>query len=93
MSAYHFFKTIAAIKEEFGLNTTCGASNTSFGMPSRHTLNGTFLAMAAGAGMTSAIMDARSEECVKAVRGSDVMLGKDEYGINWIGNYRPAPSA
>lgn len=93
MSAYHFFKTIAAIKEEFGLNTTCGASNTSFGMPSRHTLNGTFLAMAASAGMTSAIMDARSEECVKAVRGSDVMLGKDEYGINWIGNYRPAPSA
>ncbi len=93
MSAYHFFKTIAAIKEEFDLNTTCGASNTSFGMPSRHTLNGTFLAMAAGAGMTSAIMDARSEECVKAVRGSDVMLGKDEYGINWIGNYRPAPSA
>ncbi|MGI9186236.1 MAG: dihydropteroate synthase [Gaiellales bacterium] len=93
MSAYHFFKTIAAIKEEFGLNTTCGASNTSFGMPSRHTLNGTFLAMAAGAGMTSAIMDARSEECVKAVRGSDVMLGKDEYGINWIGNYRPPASA
>jgi len=89
MSAYHFFKTIAAIKEEFGLNTTCGASNTSFGMPSRHTLNGTFLAMSAGAGMTSAIMDARSEECVKAVRGSDVMLGKDEYGIGWIGNYRP----
>lgn len=93
MSAYHFFKTIAAIKEEFGLNTTCGASNTSFGMPSRHTLNGTFLAMAAAAGMTSAIMDARSEECVKAVRGSDVMLGKDEYGINWIGNYRPPASA
>jgi 5-methyltetrahydrofolate--homocysteine methyltransferase len=88
-SAYHFFKTIEAIKEEFDLNTTCGASNTSFGMPSRHTLNGTFLAMAAGAGMTCAIMDARSEECVKAVRGSDVMLGKDEYGIGWIGNYRP----
>jgi 5-methyltetrahydrofolate--homocysteine methyltransferase len=88
-SAYHFFKTIEAIKSEFDLNTTCGASNTSFGMPSRHTLNGTFLAMAAGAGMTSAIMDARSEECVKAVRGSDVMLGKDEYGITWIGNYRP----
>lgn len=88
-AAYHFFDTIAMIKEEYGLNTTCGASNTSFGMPSRHTLNATFLAMAAGAGMTSAIMDARSEECVKAVRGSDVMLGKDEYGIGWIGNYRP----
>ena len=93
LSAYHFFKTIEAIKDEFGLNTTCGASNTSFGMPSRHTLNATFLAMAAGAGMTSAIMDARSEECVKAVRGSDVMLGKDEYGIGWIGNYRPPAKA
>jgi 5-methyltetrahydrofolate--homocysteine methyltransferase len=92
-SAYHFFKTISAIQGEFGLNTTCGASNTSFGMPSRHALNGTFLAMAAGAGMTSAIMDARSDECVKAVRGSDVMLGKDEYGIGWIGNYRPPASA
>ena len=93
LSAYHFFKTIEAIKVEFGLNTTCGASNTSFGMPSRHTLNATFLAMAAGAGMTSAIMDARSEECVKAVRGSDVMLGKDEYGIGWIGHYRPPAKA
>jgi 5-methyltetrahydrofolate--homocysteine methyltransferase len=92
-AAYHFFKTISAIQEEFGLNTTCGASNTSFGMPSRHALNGTFLAMAAGAGMTSAIMDARSDECVKAVRGSDVMLGKDEYGIGWIGAYRPPASA
>ena len=92
-SAYHFFKTISAIQEEFGLNTTCGASNTSFGMPSRHALNGTFLAMAAAAGMTSAIMDARSDECVKAVRGSDVMLGKDEYGIGWIGHYRPPASA
>ena len=92
-AAYHFFDTIAMIKDEYGLNTTCGASNTSFGMPSRHTLNATFLAMAAGAGMTSAIMDARSEECVKAVRGSDVMLGKDEYGIGWIGNYRPPAQA
>ena len=92
-SAYHFFKTVDAIRSEFDLNITCGASNTSFGMPKRHTLNSTFLAMAAGAGMTSAIMDARSEECVKAVRGSDVMLGKDEYGIGWIGNYRPPAQA
>ncbi len=92
-SAYHFFKTVEAIRSEFDLNITCGASNTSFGMPKRHTLNSTFLAMAAGAGMTSAIMDARSEECVAAVRGSDVLLGKDEYGIGWIGNYRPPAKA
>jgi 5-methyltetrahydrofolate--homocysteine methyltransferase len=93
MSAYHLFKTLEAIKSEFGLNTTLGASNTSFGMPRRHTLNATFLAMAAGAGLTSAIMDARSPECVAAVRGADVMLGKDEYGITWIGNYRPPVTA
>ena len=92
-SAYHFFKMVDAIRSEFDLNITCGASNTSFGMPKRHTLNSTFLAMAAGAGMTSAIMDARSEECVAAVRGSDVLLGKDEYGIGWIGNYRPPAKA
>lgn len=92
-SAYHFFKTVDAIRSEFDLNITCGASNTSFGMPKRHTLNSTFLAMAAGSGMTSAIMDARSEECVAAVRGSDVLLGKDEYGIGWIGNYRPPAKA
>ena len=92
-SAYHFFKTVDAIRSELDLNITCGASNTSFGMPKRHTLNSTFLAMAAGAGMTSAIMDARSEECVAAVRGSDVLLGKDEYGIGWIGNYRPPAKA
>ena len=92
-SAYHFFKTVDAIRSEFDLNITCGASNTSFGMPKRHTLNSTFLAMAAGSGMTSAIMDSRSEECVAAVRGSDVLLGKDEYGIGWIGNYRPPAKA
>jgi 5-methyltetrahydrofolate--homocysteine methyltransferase len=82
-----------AIRDAFGLNTTCGASNTSFGMPKRHTLNATFLAMASASGLTSAIMDARSEECVSAVRGADVLMGRDEYGIGWIGNYRPPAKA
>ncbi len=92
LSSYHLFKTISAIRDEFDLNMTLGASNTSFGMPGRHTLNASFLAMAAGAGLTSAIMDARSPECVAAVRGSDVLLGKDEYGLNWITNYRKPAS-
>jgi 5-methyltetrahydrofolate--homocysteine methyltransferase len=92
LSSYHLFKTISAIRDEFDLNMTLGASNTSFGMPGRHTLNASFLAMAAGAGLTSAIMDARSPECVAAVRGSDVLLCKDEYGLNWITNYRKPAS-
>ena len=51
------FRLIRRLREELGVNTTCGASNVSFGLPNRHALNGSFLAMAAGAGMTSAIMN------------------------------------
>jgi 5-methyltetrahydrofolate--homocysteine methyltransferase len=86
-------ETVRQIKATWGLNMTCGASNVSFGMPGRHTLNSAYLVMAAQAGMTSAIMDARSVECVNAVRASDVMLGKDQYGGNWIGHYRAAQAA
>ncbi len=48
------------IRDTWGLNMTCGASNVSFGMPGRHALNATFLPMAMTAGLTSAIMDART---------------------------------
>ena len=51
-SAFHL---IRRLREELGVNTTCGASNVSFGLPNRHHITGTFLAMAIGAGMTSAI--------------------------------------
>src|SRR5262249_25688043 len=52
------FETIARIRDEFGVNMTLGASNVSFGMPDRHTINATFLPIAMAAGLTSAIMDA-----------------------------------
>ena len=45
------------LREELGVNTTCGASNISFGLPNRHGINNAFLPMAMGAGMTSAIMN------------------------------------
>ena len=51
------FRLIRRLREELGVNTTCGASNISFGLPNRHALNATFLAMAIGAGMTSAILN------------------------------------
>ena len=50
------FTLVRRLREELGVNTTCGASNVSFGLPNRHHITGTFLAMAIGAGMTSAIM-------------------------------------
>ena len=57
------------------------------------TLGGSFLAIAASHGLTSAIMDARSVEVVEAVRASDFLLGKDEWGSNWIAAYRRKQAA
>lgn len=83
-----FLETTAGIRERHGLNTTCGASNVSFGMPGRHTLGGAFLPMAMGAGLTSAIMDARTPAIVESVRAGDVLLGNDEWGMSWIAAFR-----
>jgi 5-methyltetrahydrofolate--homocysteine methyltransferase len=88
-----FLETLALLREELGVNTTCGASNTSFGLPGRETLGASFLSIAASHGLTSAIMDARSVEIVEAVRASDFLLGKDEWGANWIAAYRAKQAA
>ena len=77
-------EAIHLISTEIGVNTTLGASNVSFGMPDRHTLNAVFLPMAMKAGLTSAIMDARTAQIVTAVKGADLMMGNDEWGATWI---------
>jgi 5-methyltetrahydrofolate--homocysteine methyltransferase len=81
------------IHEEIGVNMTLGASNVSFGMPDRHTLNAVFLPMAMRAGLTSAIMDARTPQVVTAVKGADLMLGNDEWGASWIQAHRTKQAA
>jgi 5-methyltetrahydrofolate--homocysteine methyltransferase len=86
-------QAIQMIRDELGLNMCLGASNVSFGLPERHTLNASFLAMAAAHGLTSAIMNALSEECVRSVRASDLMLGRDEWGANWISAHRARQAA
>lgn len=86
-------KTIELIRDEFDLNMTLGASNVSFGMPDRHTLNAVFLPMAMKAGLTSAIMDSRTEKIVSAVRAADLMMGNDEWGANWISLHRAKEAA
>src|SRR5438309_9830095 len=73
-----FLETVRLIREELGVNMTCGASNTSFGLPGRHVLGATFLAVAQSHGLTSAIMDARAPQCVEAVRATDFLLGAVE---------------
>src|SRR5206468_1803022 len=88
-----FFETVRLIREELGVNMTCGASNTSFGLPGRHTLGAAFLAVAQSHGLTCAIMDARSEEVVEAVRATDFLLGRDEWGAVWIRRHRARQAA
>jgi 5-methyltetrahydrofolate--homocysteine methyltransferase len=86
-------ETIALIHEEFGLNMTLGASNVSFGMPDRETIGATFLPMAMRAGLTSAIMDARSSQLVRAVKSTDLLLDRDPWGANWIAAHRAQQAA
>ncbi len=86
-------EAIYLISTEIGVNTTLGASNVSFGMPDRHTLNAVFLPMAIQAGLTSAIMDSRTSQIVTAVKGADLMKGNDEWGANWIAAHRAKQKA
>ena len=86
-------ETIHLIADRIGVNMTLGASNVSFGMPDRHTLNSVFLPLAMGAGLTSAIMDARTTSIVTAVKAGDLMLGNDEWGMAWISAHRAREAA
>jgi 5-methyltetrahydrofolate--homocysteine methyltransferase len=88
-----FFETVSGIRERWGINTTCGAGNNSFGMPGRDDLGASFLPMAIAAGLTSAIMDARSPRMVRAVKAADVVMGNDEWGIAWISDFRAKQAA
>lgn len=79
---------IRRLREELKVNTTCGASNVSFGLPNRSGLNPTFLAMAIGAGMTSAITNPLEPSLMQAVHGADVVMNHDEQCMDWIRAYR-----
>jgi 5-methyltetrahydrofolate--homocysteine methyltransferase len=87
------FEVMRRVRDEHGLNMTCGASNVSFGMPDRHTLNATFLPMAMSNGLTSAIMDTRTPQVVDAVKAADLLLGHDEWGGSWIAAHRKRQAA
>ena len=79
---------IMRLRSELQVNTTCGASNISFGLPNRSGLNASFLSMAAGAGMTSAIMNPLHSEEMTAILGANVMNGFDPECRSWIKKFR-----
>jgi len=84
-------RLVRRLRDELKVNTSCGASNVSFGLPNRDGINSAFLTMAMAAGMTSAITNPLHIEVVKAVMGADVMLGHDPDCARWIRRFRDAP--
>ncbi len=88
-------RLVHRLKTELKVNTTCGASNVSFGLPNRNGVNSAFLTMAIASGMTSAITNPLHAEVVAAVMGADVMMGHDPDCARWIRRFRevPAPGA
>ncbi|WP_271271290.1 dihydropteroate synthase [Aliamphritea hakodatensis] len=91
-SGVQVFKLIHRLRTELKVNTTCGASNISFGLPNRNGVNGAFLSMAIQAGMTSAIANPMHDEIIASTLGADVMMGRDPDCANWIKRFREAPA-
>lgn len=87
------FTLVRRVRTELGCNTICGASNISFGLPERETLNATFLAMAIAAGMTCAITNPLDEHIRKTVLAADVLMGVDENCQAWLNAQRAAAPA
>jgi 5-methyltetrahydrofolate--homocysteine methyltransferase len=78
------FRLLRRLRDELGVNTTCGASNISFGLPNRPTLNAAFLPMAIASGLTSAITSPLHTEMLHAVKAADVLMGNDAHCADWI---------
>jgi 5-methyltetrahydrofolate--homocysteine methyltransferase len=81
-------RLVRRLREELKVNTTCGASNVSFGLPNRDGINSAFLTMAIASGLTSAITNPLHTESVRACLGADVMMGHDPHCERWIARFR-----
>jgi len=84
---------VKRLREELNVNTTCGASNLSFGLPNRNGLNSAFISMAIASGMTSAITNPLHGDLMQAVRGANVIMGHDAECAAWIHSYRDPGSS
>jgi 5-methyltetrahydrofolate--homocysteine methyltransferase len=85
------FRILGRLRDELGVNSTCGASNVSFGLPNREGINGAFLTMAIASGLTSAITNPVAEGVRHAVMAADVLMGNDRDAGRWIRQFRVAP--
>jgi len=87
------FALVRKLREELFVNTTCGASNISFGLPNRHGINAAFLPMAITAGMTSAIMNPVRPQEMEAIRAANLLMNHDPHGAQWIKHNKPPVEA
>jgi 5-methyltetrahydrofolate--homocysteine methyltransferase len=87
-AATAMIETIRLVREDLGVNVSCGASNVSFGLPDRRRIDATFLALMIGAGMNAAITNPLHEPVRKAVSAADVLLGRDAFAAAWIAAHR-----
>jgi 5-methyltetrahydrofolate--homocysteine methyltransferase len=79
-------EAIRGVRNELGVNLTLGASNVSFGLPDREAINNIFLAMAIAEGVNAPIVN--PETAAQAILISDLLLGRDEYGMTYVTYYR-----
>src|SRR5213592_3343522 len=86
-------QTMRLIREQLGNNMTCGASNVSFGLPDRATVNAAFLPLAMHAGLTCAITNPLEPQVRRAILAGDLLLGHDEYAMRWISSFRAEQKA
>jgi len=85
------FRILGRLRDELKVNSTCGASNVSFGLPHREGINGAYLAMAMASGLTSAITNPIAGGVRESVMAADVLLGNDRHAARWIRTHRVAP--
>lgn len=86
------FRILGRLRDELKVNSTCGASNVSFGLPNREGINGAYLSMAIASGLTSAITNPIAEGVRNSVMAADVLMGNDPECGRWIRAFRQAPA-
>jgi 5-methyltetrahydrofolate--homocysteine methyltransferase len=82
------FELMRRCRQELEVNTICGASNISFGLPGRPHLNAAFLAMAIANGLPCAITNPLEEEVKTSIMAADVMMGRDPNCGRWLSSQR-----
>jgi 5-methyltetrahydrofolate--homocysteine methyltransferase len=81
-------ETLRRVRDELGLNTVCGASNVSFGLPGRPVLNSAFLSMTVAFGITAVITNPLDDRSRTGILAGDLLMGNDEHCMAWIAAHR-----